>query len=89
MAAGLPSVATAVGAVPEMVVDGREALLVSPGDAGALARALAELATWPTRRREMGVLARKRVEAAYRVEATVSQTECLYEQLIAAQGRAE
>ena len=44
MAAGLPAVATAVGAVPEMVVDGREALVVPPGDAGALARALAELA---------------------------------------------
>ena len=88
MAAGLPAVATAVGAVPEMVVDGREALLVPPGDAGALARALAELAAWPARRREMGALARRRVEDAYRIEATVAQTERLYDELLAAPGRA-
>jgi len=89
MTAGLPCVATAVGAVPEMVVDGREALLVPPGDAGALARALAELATWPARRREMGALARQRVEAAYRIETTVAQTETLYDELLTSQVRAE
>ena len=88
MAAGLPAVATAVGAVPEMVVDGREALVVPPGDTGALARALAELAASPARRREMGVLARQRVEGAYRVEATVAQTERLYDELLASPGRA-
>ena len=84
MAAGLPAVATPVGAVPEMVVDGREALLVPPGDAGALARALAELAAHPVRRREMGALARQRVENAYRIEATVAQTQRLYDELLAA-----
>jgi glycosyltransferase involved in cell wall biosynthesis len=83
MAAGLPAVATAVGAVPEMAVDGREALLVPPGDTGALARALAELAAAPARRREMGALARQRVEGAYRVEAAVAQTERLYDELLA------
>lgn len=82
MAAGLPAVTTAVGAVPEMVVDGREALVVPPGDAGALASALAELAAAPARRREMGELARRRVENAYRIEATVAQTERLYEELL-------
>jgi glycosyltransferase involved in cell wall biosynthesis len=81
MAAGLPSVATAVGAVPEMVADGREAILVPPGDPGALARALALLAGSPARRREMGARARRRVEETYRIEATVEQTERLYDEL--------
>jgi glycosyltransferase involved in cell wall biosynthesis len=88
LAAGRPAVATAVGAVPEMVVDGREALVVPPGDTGALARALAELAASPARRREMGALARQRVEDAYRIEATVAQTERLYDELLASPGRA-
>jgi glycosyltransferase involved in cell wall biosynthesis len=83
MAAGLPAVATAVGAVPEMVVDGREALLVPPGDTGALARALAELAAAPARRREMGALARQRVEGAYRIEAAGAD-RALYDELLAA-----
>ena len=88
MAAGLPCVATAVGAVPEMVVDGREALVVPPGDVGALARALAELAASPARRREMGAHARQRVETAFRIEATVAQTERLYDELLARPGPA-
>jgi starch synthase len=66
-----------------MVVDGREALVVPPGDTGALARALAELAASPAQRREMGARARQRVEDAYRVEATVAQTERLYDELLA------
>ena len=84
MAAGLPSVATAVGAVPEMVADGREALLVPPADAGALTRALAELAAAPGRRQEMGGRARRRVEETYRIEATVAGIERLYDELLAA-----
>jgi starch synthase (maltosyl-transferring) len=88
MAARLPAVATAVGAVPEMVADGREALLVPPADAGALARALAELAGAPSRRREMGGRARQRVESAYRIETTVAHTERLYDELLGAHRRA-
>ncbi len=87
MAAGLPSVATAVGAVPEMVTSGREALVVPPGDAGALAGALATLAARPGLRREMGTLARRRVEDAFRIEATVAQTERLYEELLSVPDR--
>jgi starch synthase (maltosyl-transferring) len=86
MAARLPAVATAVGAVPEMVADGQEALLVPPGDAGALARALAQLAADPARRREMGAQARRRVEKTYRIEATVALTERLYGELITPPG---
>jgi glycosyltransferase involved in cell wall biosynthesis len=86
MAAGLPSVATAVGAVPEMVADGREAFVVPPGNAGALALALTELATRPALRQVMGALARRRVEDAYRIETTVAGIEHLYEELLARQG---
>lgn len=47
MAAGVPSVATAVGGVPEIARDRETALLVSAGDPAALARALHLLLTSP------------------------------------------
>jgi glycosyltransferase involved in cell wall biosynthesis len=43
MATGLPSVATSVGGVPEIVTDGDEGLLVPARDASALADALNSL----------------------------------------------
>jgi glycosyltransferase involved in cell wall biosynthesis len=63
-----PVVATRVGGIPELVRDGREGLLVSPGSSTALADALAELAADPSRRREMGLRGRERLTGAYLLE---------------------
>ncbi|HOJ20800.1 MAG TPA: glycosyltransferase, partial [Armatimonadota bacterium] len=40
MASGLPVVASRVGAIPELVVEGETGFLVPPGDADALAQAV-------------------------------------------------
>jgi glycosyltransferase involved in cell wall biosynthesis len=60
LAAGLPIVATRAGAIPEVVRDREEAELVPPGDAGALARAIARLASDPSERRRRARRARER-----------------------------
>lgn len=46
-AAGLPIVATAVGGIPEMLHDGRDALLVAPDDPEALAGAVQRVLSEP------------------------------------------
>ena len=44
LSAGVPVVATPVGAIPELLRDDEDCLLVSPGDVAALARAMQRLA---------------------------------------------
>ena len=54
LASGLPVVGSSVGAIPEIVEQGNNGLLVRPGDVRALADAIARLAGNPQLRREMG-----------------------------------
>jgi glycosyltransferase involved in cell wall biosynthesis len=63
MAFGLPVVGWRAGNLPYLADDGREALLVPPGDVRALADALRRLATEPALRRSLGEAARRRARA--------------------------
>jgi glycosyltransferase involved in cell wall biosynthesis len=81
MAAGVPVVATAVGGVPEIVTNGKEAILVKKHDQAALASSAAEL----LKNRELrdrlvhcarGVLAHKTPEAYFRAIASVFSQAC-------------
>jgi glycosyltransferase involved in cell wall biosynthesis len=65
LAHGLPVVATAVGAVPDVVQDGETGCLVAPGDTRGLALALTELLGDPIRCRKFGELGRCRVAERY------------------------
>jgi glycosyltransferase involved in cell wall biosynthesis len=62
MSSGLPVVASRLSGIPELVDDGVSGLLVPPGDAPALADAIARLAGDPDLRARMGTAARQRVE---------------------------
>jgi glycosyltransferase involved in cell wall biosynthesis len=59
MAIGLPSIATSVGGVPEVVTNGDEGLLVPAGDPSAFADALNSLLSDPQRRKAAGARATK------------------------------
>lgn len=61
MASGLPTVATRIMGIPELVEDGATGLLVPPGRADALADALERLADDPELARRMGEAGRRRV----------------------------
>jgi glycosyltransferase involved in cell wall biosynthesis len=62
MAAGLPVVGWRAGNLPHLAADGREGLVVAPGDVEALAAALAQLAADEPYRRRLGEAARRRAE---------------------------
>jgi glycosyltransferase involved in cell wall biosynthesis len=61
MATGLPTVATRIMGIPEIVEHGVTGLLVPPARADALADALEWLASRPAERREMGEAGRRKV----------------------------
>ncbi len=67
-ATGIPVVATRVGGVPEMVRDGRSALLVKAGDPAALSTALQRLVDHPEDWSAMGREGHAHVEANHDVE---------------------
>ncbi|HMK37574.1 MAG TPA: glycosyltransferase [Desulfomonilaceae bacterium] len=75
MAMGLPVVATRVGGIPELVLDGKTGILVEPGDPVGLADALVAVLTDEERRREMGLNGRKRVETFHSLEYMTRETE--------------
>ena len=60
MALGKAVVATRSGGVPEILSDGIDGLLVTPGDVGELAGALSRLVKSPDLRSELGGAARRR-----------------------------
>jgi glycosyltransferase involved in cell wall biosynthesis len=67
MACGLPVVANAAGALPEVVgTDGEAGLLVPPRDARAMADAIRSLLSDPERAARMGRAARRRILRAFR-----------------------
>ena len=65
MAAGLPVVATRVGGVDELVVDGLTGLLAPAGDPTALAEAMIRLVESPGLLRRMGRAGRERAHATF------------------------
>jgi glycosyltransferase involved in cell wall biosynthesis len=63
MASGLPVVGWRAGNLPYLADDGREGLLVPPGDVAGLARALERLATDAPLRKRLGEAAHRRASA--------------------------
>jgi glycosyltransferase involved in cell wall biosynthesis len=79
MACGVPLVATTGGALPEVAgEDGETALLVPPGDVGALAAALGEALDDPALRARVGAAGRQRVLERFTWRATAEGTVAAY-----------
>lgn len=81
---GCPSVATAVGGIPEVIEPGRSGVLVPAGDPDALAQAVAGLIRDGTARRAMGRAAQKRARQAFSADVIVPRYEALYRRVCAA-----
>ena len=78
MACGKPVVATSVGGIPELVVNGETGFLVAPRDHEGMARALTALLKDESLRRRMGEAGRTRARVDFSAERMVQDTLRVY-----------
>ena len=81
MAAGLPVVATDVGDVSSMVVDGETGFVVQPSRSDELARAMNQMMDLDSRARELGQAGLERVRKLYDYSSTQREMERCYLEL--------
>jgi glycosyltransferase involved in cell wall biosynthesis len=82
MERGRPVIASAVGGLPELVLDGETGLVVPPGDAEALAAAIVRLARDPALAQRLGEAGRRRAVAEFSEERCIERTAELYRPLL-------
>jgi N-acetyl-alpha-D-glucosaminyl L-malate synthase BshA len=82
MSCGVPVVATAVGGVPEVILDGRTGLLCPADDQPRFAERTKELLFDRERSRAMGRAAREDVLARFARDAIVARYEELYQRVL-------
>jgi glycosyltransferase involved in cell wall biosynthesis len=82
MAHGRAVVATSVGGLPDMVVDGETGLLVPPGNPGALRSAIDRLLADADLRHRLGMAARQRIGELAGWDAVIDRTLAAYESAV-------
>lgn len=78
MSQGIPIVASCVGGIPEVVIEGENGLLVPPNDSEALAEAMTTLLTDPKRRTMMGQAGQTRVRSEFSFTGMAERYASLY-----------
>jgi glycosyltransferase involved in cell wall biosynthesis len=86
MAYGRPVIATAVGGLPDAVIDGETGLLVPPRDVAALRTALERLLADADLRTRLGAAARRFAEERLGFAAAAAATIEIYDGVIGSRG---
>jgi len=75
-------VATTVGGVPDVVVNGETGYLVKAGDVEGMAKTIIELLKNPGKAREMGQKGREAVYPKFAAQTLIANVEGLYAELL-------
>lgn len=81
MASGLPVVATAVGGIPDVVTDGHDGLLFTPGDVATLEKLLRGVLGDRAGAARLGAAARDTIERRFSADRALARVSDLYREL--------
>jgi glycosyltransferase involved in cell wall biosynthesis len=81
MASGKPVIASRIGGLTDIVIDGETGLLTPPGNVEALQSAIQYLLDHPTERERIGLAAKQRSEY-YKASRVIQQIEHVYRMLL-------
>ena len=87
MAAGIPSVVSSAGGIPELVTDGETCLMVPPGDEKALAAAMRRVIRDPGLRDRLATGAKNRYLERHRPETMTRNIEKIITDILHGKGR--
>ena len=76
-----PVIASRIGGLLDIVIDGKTGFLTTPGDPRALRQAIQSLLDSPARRESMGAMAKQRV-IEFQAGTVVPRIERVYEELL-------
>lgn len=79
---GLPVIASRIGGLAEIVIEGTTGFVVHPGSAAELATAMEKLADNPAMTNEMGRAARARALSEYTIDRTLEQYLSVYKKCL-------
>ena len=83
MAYGLPVVSTRYGAIPDLIKNGKNGYVISPGDKEQLAEKITELASFPEKRQEMGRTSREMYKSHFTREKWANKLKEVFMQVVA------
>lgn len=82
MAAGLPVVSTYIGGIPEVIENGINGFLFSPGDLKSLIESLTKLIEEKNLRLKMGLNNKMKIERYYSLESNITKIKNIYSTLL-------
>jgi glycosyltransferase involved in cell wall biosynthesis len=82
MAAGVPMVVSAVGAIPDFVRDGEDGFLVPPGDPAALADRVSRLLDDESQRQRIAARLRERATREFDVEVAADRVRAILREVL-------
>jgi glycosyltransferase involved in cell wall biosynthesis len=82
MACGIPSIATSVGGIPQIIDDGINGYLIEPGDESRLSFLLADLLGSPEKRAKIGSSGRQRIAEDFSIDKAVARLVSIYDDLV-------